>query len=59
MLAPERVDQLVSGDGLVGMHQEEREQRRLPAGDEGDRSSGVLDLERAQDPEIHESTLPP
>ena len=59
VLAPELVDQLVGRDGLVGMDQQDREQRTLPAVDDRDRPPGLFDLERAEDPEIHGSTLPP
>jgi hypothetical protein len=59
LLAPELVDQLIGRDRLVGMNQEDREQRPLPVADDGDRPPGLVDLERAEDPEIHRPTLPP
>ena len=53
MLRPELVDQPIGRDGLVGMNQQDRQQRTLPAADDLDRPPGLVDFERAEDPEIH------
>ena len=59
VLAPELVDQFVSGNRLVRMDQQDRDECTLPVADDRDRPSAIGDLEGAEDPEIHESTLPP
>jgi hypothetical protein len=41
------------------MNQQDRQQRTLPAVGNRDRPPGLVDLERAEDPELHRATLPP
>ena len=59
MLAPELVDQFISGNRLVPMDQQDRDECALPVADDRDRPSAIGYLKGAEDPEIHESTLPP
>ncbi len=52
-LPPELVDQLVGGDDLVRVEEEDGEERTLLATAELDPPTLVGDLQRTQDPEIH------
>jgi hypothetical protein len=51
-LAPERVDQLVARDDLVGVQQQAREQQRLATGAERDLPAVVNDFERSENAEF-------
>ena len=54
-LAPELVDQPVRAERLVGVQQQQRQQRPLLAPAERDRAALVEDLERAENAEVHAS----
>ena len=58
LLAPQLVDQLVRRDRLVGTSQQDRQQRTLQAADDGDCPPVLVDFERAEDPELHDSVPP-
>ena len=53
VLAPELVDQPVSGNDLVGVEEEHGEKRTRLGPAEGDLAAFVPHLERSQDPELH------
>ena len=53
VLAPELVDQPVSGNDLVGVEEEHGEKRTRLEAAEGDLAAFVPHLERSQDPELH------
>jgi len=57
-LAPQLVDQPVRGERLVGVQQQQGEQRSLPAPAERNRPALVEDLERTEDVEVHEGWVP-
>ncbi len=50
--APERLDQLIRRDGLIGVDEQEREQHSLLLASELERPAVVLHLERTQDSEV-------
>jgi hypothetical protein len=52
-LAPEPVDQPIARHDLVGVQQEQREQRPLPSTRELDLSAFLDELQGPQDPELH------
>ncbi len=58
-LGPERVDNLVDGDDLVRVQQQQREQRALLSASERQLTALVLDLQWAENPEIHSSPIGP
>src|SRR5829696_7035719 len=58
VLAPQLLDELIGRYGFVGMNQEDREQRTLPAAGDRDRPAGLVDFEWAEHPELHGTTLP-
>ena len=58
VLAPELVDQPVSGNDLVGVEEEHGEKRTRLAPAQGNLAAFVPHLERSQDPELHLSGLP-
>ena len=53
VLAPELVDQPVSGNDLVGVEEEHGEQRTRLGPAQGNLAAFVPHLERSQDPELH------
>ena len=52
-LAPEGVDEALDGDRLVGVEQEDGEERALLRAAERQRPIALADLERPQEPELH------
>ena len=58
VLAPELVDQPVSGNDLVGVEEEPGEKRTRLGPTQGNLASPVPHLERSQDPELHLASLP-
>jgi hypothetical protein len=54
-LPPKLVDQLVGADRLVGVQQQQRQQRPLLAPTKRERAALVEDLERTEDAEVHAS----
>ena len=52
-LPPELVDQTVRAERLVGVQQEQRQERPLLAAAERDRVALLEDLERAENAEVH------
>ena len=56
-VAPERVDQPVVRDRPAAREKQDREERPFLRGPEWDRPAGVLDLEGAQQAELHRATL--
>ena len=57
--APDLVDQAIASDGLVGVEQEQGEQRPLLRTPELQHAAVLLDLERSEDAEFHRSCGPP
>ena len=57
--APDLVDQAIARDGLVGVEQQEGEQRALLRAPELQHPALHLDLERSEDAEFHRSWGPP
>ena len=55
-LPPELLDQAVPGDHLVGVQQQQRQQRPLLGPPERERPIAVEYLQRPQDPEVHQSS---
>ena len=53
LVLPERFDQALGGDDLVGVHQKHRQQRPVLGARELDRSLFLDHLERAENPELH------
>ena len=53
MLPPQRVDQAVRGERLVGVEQQQREQRARLGPRKREAAAVVEDLERAEDAEVH------
>ena len=58
VLAPELVDQPVSGNDLVGMEEEQGEKRTRLGSAQGNLAAPVPHLKRSQDPELHLTGLP-
>jgi hypothetical protein len=58
VLIPELVDQPIGGDGLVGVQQQERQERALSPGPELEFVSVLPDLERAEDTKAHCNATP-
>src|SRR3954447_3978204 len=58
VVAPERLDQVVAGDGLIGPQQEHREQEPLFGALAFDCAAVVPDFERPEDPEVQSPNLP-
>jgi hypothetical protein len=54
-LTPQLVDQPIGRQRLVGMQQQQREQRALLAPAERHHTALIEDLERAEDAEVHSS----
>ena len=51
--APELLEETVVGHHLVGVQQQQSQQRPLPRPAEGQRASPVVYLERSEDPKVH------
>lgn len=58
-LAPELVDQPVARDRLVRVQKKEDKESPLLPGTERKHSIAVSDLDRPEDPELHEVIVPP
>ena len=56
-VAPQLVGQALRREGLVGVDQQQAEQRSLPVTRERDSAALVEDLERAEEAEVHPSIL--
>ncbi len=52
ILAPQRVDQAVPSNDRVGVEEQKRQQRALPPASYGKDTTFLLDLERAEQPEL-------
>ena len=57
MISPELVDQPVTREDLVGVHEQQRQQRTLLRTRERQRPLPVMDLERTQDSVLHHRLL--
>ena len=59
LVAPERVRQAVDRDDVVRVQQQRRQQRARLRPADGHRPAVVIDLQRAQDPELHRRAFVP
>ena len=60
LCTPHRIEQPVGRDHLIGVQQQERQQRTLPGAAQRQHPVAVADLERAQNRELHlHHILPP
>lgn len=57
VLSPHQVNESISGDNVVGVEKKDGENRSLFRGTKLDRNPVFQDLERTEDPELHDAFL--